>query len=162
MRRSTSRTSTARWDVTYALQDADKEDDVAGLGNGIVDTFDLNGNFLKRLVTGGALDSPWGLALAPAGFGDLAGDLLVGNFGDGLIHAYNPISGALEETLLDPTDKPIVIDGLWGLRFGNGSAGQSQTTLYFTAGPDDESHGLFGTLEAVPEPGIAFWSGRAW
>jgi uncharacterized protein (TIGR03118 family) len=142
--------------VTYAVRDATKHDDVAGVGNGIVDTFDLSGNFLKRLVTGGALDSPWGLALAPVGFGDVAGDLLVGNFGNGLIHAYDPSSGALLETLTDPTSNPIVIDGLWGLRFGNGAPGQSLTTLYFTAGPGGESHGLFGDLAPVapvPEPG---------
>jgi uncharacterized protein (TIGR03118 family) len=142
--------------VTYAVQDGAKHDDVAGAGNGIVDAFDLNGNFLKRLVTGGALDSPWGLAMAPAGFGDVAGDLLVGNFGNGLIDAYNPSSGALVETLLDSAGNPIMIDGLWGLRFGNGAPGQSLTTLYFTAGPGGESHGLFGDLAPVapvPEPG---------
>jgi len=147
--------------VTYAVQDAVKHDDVPGTGNGIVDTFDLNGNFLKRLVTAGALNSPWGLALAPTGFGDAAGDLLVGNFGDGRINAYDPISGAFLETLHDSTGNPIVIDGLWGLRFGNGATGQSPTTLYFTAGPGDERHGLFGDLAPVPEPGtwILFTSG---
>ena len=135
--------------VAYAVQDAAKKDDVPGLGNGIVDTFDLNGNFLKRLVTGGVLDSPWGLALAPAGFGDVGGDLLVGNFGNGRIDAFDPVSGALLETLVNAAGSPIVIDGLWGLRFGNGLA---SGTLYFTAGPVDESHGLFGRLDPVPEP----------
>jgi uncharacterized protein (TIGR03118 family) len=139
--------------VTYAVQDSDKHDDVPGLGNGIVDVFDLQGNFVKRLVTGGALDSPWGLALAPTGFGDVGGDLIVGNFGgDGLLHAYNPTTGALVETLMDPSGNPIKIDGLWGLRFGNGAAGQSLLNLYFTAGPDGETHGLFGVLAPVPEP----------
>ncbi len=138
--------------VTYAVQDGTKHDDVAGAGNGIVDAFDLNGNFLGRLVTGGALDSPWGLALAPAGFGDVGGDLLVGNFGDGSIHAYNPTTGALVETLTDANGNPLVIDGLWGLKFGNGGSAGPTSTLYFTAGPDGESHGLFGELNAVPEP----------
>ena len=86
--------------VTYALQDAAKHDDVAGLGNGFVDAFDLTGNFLGRLVTGGQLDSPWGLAIAPAGFGDVGGDLLVGNFGNGRINAYT-LSGTFVETLTD-------------------------------------------------------------
>ncbi|PYT31873.1 MAG: TIGR03118 family protein [Acidobacteria bacterium] len=139
--------------VTYAVQDGAKHDDVSGLGNGIVDKFDLQGNFSGRLVTGGALNSPWGLALAPAGFGDVGGDLLVGNFGDGLIHAYDPTSGALKETLEDPLGNPLAIDGLWGLRFGNGAGSGSATTLYFTAGPEGESHGQFGDLAPVPEPG---------
>jgi uncharacterized protein (TIGR03118 family) len=139
--------------VTYAVQNGAKHDDVPGAGNGIVDKFDLNGNFLGRLVSGGALNSPWGLALAPIGFGDVAGDLLVGNFGDGRINAYDPTSGALLETLMDPGANPIIIDGLWGLSFGNGVNAGSNTTLYFTAGPDGESHGLFGDLTAVPEPG---------
>jgi uncharacterized protein (TIGR03118 family) len=144
--------------VTYALQDASRHDDVSGLGHGFVDRFDLNGVLQARVVSGGALDSPWGLALAPVGFGDVAGALLVGNFGDGLIHAYDPTTGALIETLVDTSSNPILIDGLWGLRFGNGAAGQSPTTLFFTAGPDGERHGLFGKLApaadaAVPEPG---------
>jgi len=139
--------------VTYAVQDAAKHDDVPGPGNGIVDKFDLNGNFLGRLVTGGNLDSPWGLALAPVGFGDVAGDLLVGNFGDGKINAYNPTTGAFVETLGDANGNPIVIDGLWGLDFGNGNATAPVTNLYFTAGPNGEADGLFGDLSTVPEPG---------
>ena len=138
--------------VTYAVQDSAKHDDVAGAGNGIIDTYDLNGNFLGRLVTGGALNSPWGLAIAPAGFGDVGGDLLVGNFGDGLIHAYNPTTGTFVETLTDANGNPLTIDGLWGLDFGNGGGSGSKSTLYFTAGPGGESHGLFGDLVAVPEP----------
>jgi uncharacterized protein (TIGR03118 family) len=138
--------------VTYAVQDAAKHDDVAGAGNGFVDTYDLQGNFLARLVSNGALNSPWGLAIAPAGFGDVGGDLLVGNFGDGSIHAYNPTTGALVETLQDANGNPMSIDGLWGLKFGNGGAAGPTSTLYFTAGPDDEQHGLFGELNAVPEP----------
>jgi uncharacterized protein (TIGR03118 family) len=113
----------------------------------------LSGNFLGRLVSQGALNSPWGLALAPAGFGDVGGDLLVGDFGDGLIHAYNPTTGALVETLVDAKDVPISIDGLWALDFGNGAGSGPTTNLYFTAGPNGENDGLFGDFAAVPEPG---------
>jgi uncharacterized protein (TIGR03118 family) len=139
--------------VTYAVQDAAKHDDVAGAGNGIVDAFDLQGNFLRRVATKGQLNSPWGLALAPAGFGDVGGDLLVGNFGDGTINAYNPISGVFIQTLQDSSGMPLSIDGLWGLRFGNGGTFGSPNTLYFTAGPNGESHGLFGEVTQSPEPG---------
>ncbi len=139
--------------VTYAVQNGTKHDDVAGAGNGIVDAFDLQGNFLRRLVTKGLLNSPWGLALAPVGLGDVGGDLLVGNFGDGTINAYNPTTGAFVETLTNSSGSPLVIDGLWGLRFGNGGSFGSPNTLFFTAGPDGETHGLFGALAQVPEPG---------
>jgi uncharacterized protein (TIGR03118 family) len=139
--------------VTYAVQDPTKHDDVGGAGNGIVDAFDLQGNFLRRLVTNGLLNSPWGLALAPAGLGNVGGDLLVGNFGDGTINAYDPTTGAFVQTLANSSGTPLVIDGLWGLRFGNGGSFGSPDTLFFTAGPDGESHGLFGELEQMPEPG---------
>jgi len=146
--------------VTYAKQDAAGQDDVAGAGNGIVDVFDVNGNFLRRIQgTGGVLDSPWGLALAPATFGDFGGALLVGNFGDGRIHAFNPTSGLLLGTLGDPSGNPLIIDGLWALRFGNGSGSGSVNTLYFTAGPDGESGGLFGQLVSAPEPGTWMLAG---
>ncbi|MBZ5636262.1 MAG: TIGR03118 family protein [Acidobacteriia bacterium] len=138
--------------VTYALQDGSKKDDVSGLGNGIVDRFDLQGNLLGRLVTSGALNSPWGLALAPAGFGDVGGNLLVGNFGDGRINAYNPTTGTFVETLRDANGNPLAIDGLWGLAFGNGGNAGPKGTLFFTAGPVNESHGLFGELNTAPEP----------
>jgi uncharacterized protein (TIGR03118 family) len=139
--------------VTYAVQDPTKHDDVGGAGNGIVDAFDLQGNFLRRLVTNGLLNSPWGLALAPVGLGNVGGDLLVGNFGDGTINAYDPTTGAFVQTLTNSSGTPLVIDGLWGLRFGNGGSFGSTDTLFFTAGPDGESHGLFGELEQMPEPG---------
>ena len=138
--------------VTYAVQDASKHDDVSGAGNGFVDKYDLQGNFVSRLVTGGALNSPWGLAIAPVGFGDVGGDLLVGNFGDGHINAYDPTTGVFVETLQDADGNPLVIDGLWGLAFGNGGSAGPKDTLYFTAGPGDESHGLFGKLTPAPEP----------
>jgi uncharacterized protein (TIGR03118 family) len=140
--------------VTYAVQDSAKHDDVAAPGNGIVDVFDTQGNFIKRLVSpGGALNSPWGLALAPIGFGSVGGDLLVGNFGDGTIDAYNPTTGAFVEKLHDANGNVISIDGLWGLSFGNGAGSGSTSTLYFTAGPGGEMHGLFGELVTAPEPG---------
>ncbi len=145
--------------VTYAKQDAAKHDDVAGPGNGFVDVFDMNGNLLTHLVSHGALNSPWGLALAPSGFGALSTDLLIGNFGDGVINAYDPITGAFKGTLDSPNGKPVVIDGLWGLSFGNGAFGQGLDSLYFTAGISGsgakEDHGLFGSLTATPEPAPA-------
>jgi uncharacterized protein (TIGR03118 family) len=151
--------------VTYAKQDAAKHDDVAGPGNGYVDVYDLNGNLVQRLVTNGPLDSPWGLALAPAAFGTFGGDLLVGNFGNGQINAFNPTTGAFLGTLSDASSNPIVIQGLWGLAFGNGAQGTSATALYFTAGiPGSgsvEDHGLFGDIQATPEPGTLLMVGAA-
>lgn len=142
--------------VTYAKQDAARHDDIAGAGNGYIDVFDTNGVLQMRLVSNGPLDSPWGLALAPAGFGPFGGDLLVGNFGDGTINAFDPVNGAFKGVLMDPNGNPIVNQGLWGLAFGNGKFGTSAGTLYFTAGipgPDMvESHGLFGAIDPVPEP----------
>jgi uncharacterized protein (TIGR03118 family) len=138
--------------VTYAKQDAEKHDDEAGAGNGFVDIFNLDGTLKERLISQGALDSPWGLEIAPASFGSFAGDLLVGNFGNGMINAYNATTGAFVGALDGSDGSPLVIDGLWGLTVGNGSAaGGSLNTLFFTAGPNGESDGLFGSL-AVPEP----------
>jgi len=131
--------------VTFAKQDATLHDDVAGQGHGFVDVFTNDGAFVRRLVTRGALNSPWGLALAPAGFGQFSGDLLVGNFGNGHINVYNPKTGAQLGQLRRQNGKPIVIDGLWGLRFGNGNAAKTNE-LIFSAGPDDESHGLLGKI----------------
>jgi uncharacterized protein (TIGR03118 family) len=132
--------------VTYARQDADREDDVAGPANGFVDVFDTDGNLLQRLVTRGRLNSPWGLAIAPASFGPFGNDLLVGNFGDGRINAYDPVTGEFLGQLGGPDNRPITIDGLWGLIVGNGGNGGDVDKVYFTAGPDDETHGLFGSL----------------
>jgi uncharacterized protein (TIGR03118 family) len=148
--------------VTYAKQDANHHDDVAGPGNGYVDVYDLNGLLLQRLVAGGPLNSPWGMAMAPSTFGDFAGALLVGNFGDGSINAFDPASGRFLGALQNGTGAPISISGLWGLTFGNGSqpdpadapVGGDVNILYFTAGiagPDTvESHGLLGTLQPAP------------
>ena len=131
--------------VTFAKQDATLHDDVAGLGHGFVDVFTNDGAFVRRLVSRDALDSPWGLALAPGGFGQFSGDLLVGNFGNGHINVYNPSTGARLGQLRQPNGRPIVIDGLWGLMFGNGNAAQTNQLL-FSAGPDGESHGLLGKI----------------
>lgn len=134
--------------VTYAKQDATLHDDVAGPGHGFVDVFTNDGAFIKRLVTRGQLNSPWGLALAPAGFGRFGGDLLVGNFGNGHISVYNPRTGSYLGQLRRANGKPIVIDGLWGLRFGNGNAAKTGELL-FSAGPSAESHGLLGKIVVV-------------
>jgi uncharacterized protein (TIGR03118 family) len=136
--------------VSYAKQNAQKHDDVAGNGNGFIDVFETNGKFDQRLVTGGALNSPWGMVLATPSFGDFSNDLIVGNFGNGWIHAYNPTTGALVGTLAAAPHKPVIIDGLWGLSFGNGKGGGDVNSLYFAAGPDGESHGVFGKLTANP------------
>ena len=137
--------------VTYALQDAAKHDDVAGLGNGFVDSFDLQGNFLARIASQGTLDSPWGLAVAPASFGSFSGDLLVGNFGDGTIAAFDLLTNSFDGLLMDINNSVLSIDGLWALSTGNDKSGGSSQKLYFTAGPNDESNGLFGVIQ-VPEP----------
>jgi uncharacterized protein (TIGR03118 family) len=135
--------------VTYAKQDAAKHDDVAGVGNGFVDVYDTNGVLLQRLAAGGLLNSPWGETLAPASFGPFGNDLLVGNFGDGHINAFNPTSGAFLGQLHDNTGNTLTIDGLWALTFGNGAGAADANTLYFAAGIDHEEHGLFGKVQAV-------------
>jgi len=142
--------------IAYAEVNTTTFDEVDGPGLGLVDTFDLNGNLLGRLTTAGVLDAPWGLAIAPSSFGGLGGDLLVGNFGNGQINAFDPTTGNFLETL-SSGGAPLMIDGLWGLRFGSGSAnGGPAGTLYFTAGPADESEGRFGEILPTPEP--AAWT----
>ncbi|HZZ32479.1 MAG TPA: TIGR03118 family protein, partial [Phenylobacterium sp.] len=138
--------------VTFALQDAARHDDVAGAGHGYVDVFNLDGTFNRRLVSlGGEINSPWGLAIAPSTFGDFAGDLLVGNFGDGTISAFNDTTGTFEGRLLGRDGNPLQFGDLWALTPGNGVTG-SQQDIYFTAGLSDEAHGLFGRLSVAPEP----------
>ncbi len=135
--------------VTYAKV-GPTGDDVAGRGHGFVDVYSTTGHLLKRLVRHGQLNSPWGLQIAPMGFGEFGGDLLVGNFGNGRINAYSLRNGEFEGTLRGTNGKPIWIDGLWGLQFGNGVAG-TPMTLLFTAGPDGEQHGLLGSLTLAPD-----------
>ena len=138
--------------VTFALQNDAKHDDVAGAGHGFVDEFDLEGNLLHRVASGGVLNSPWGLAIAPPGFGEFANDLLVGNFGDGTINVFNPKNDHFLGKLENANGAPITIGDLWALIPGTGSAGSDPNKIYFTAGVQNEAHGLFGSLAAIPEP----------
>ena len=133
--------------VTFALQKPDKHDDLSGPGRGFVDVFDTHGNLLRRLIAHGELNSPWGLALAPANFGPFSHDLLVGNFGNGHINAFDPQTGTFLGQPKDQFGNPIVIDDLWGLAFGNGAAAGQTDELFFTAGIADEAHGLFGKIQ---------------
>jgi len=130
-------------------QDSDKGDDVRGRGHGYVSVFDTDGSFVDRLVSKGELNSPWGLALAPKSWGDLANSLLVGNFGDGTIHAYDPDTGQLLATLTDNDGNTLQLDGLWAIVVGPKEPKDYSKRVYFTAAPDDEEHGLYGYL-AVP------------
>src|SRR5882762_9820388 len=134
--------------VTYAQQNAQKHDDVAGQGHGFVDVFDTDGHLLRRLVSRGPLDSPWGVARASYAFGRFSGDILVGNFGDGRINVFDE-NGRFIDELDGANGKPLVIDGLWTLTLGGGKTSSSDT-LYFTAGPAGETHGVFGTITPVP------------
>jgi uncharacterized protein (TIGR03118 family) len=133
--------------VAYAKQDADREDEIAGSGLGRVDVFSLDGTLIHRLYRTSVLNAPWGLTIAPADFGRFSGDLLVGNFGDGHIHAFNPVNLRFKGTVVNAQHHPITIDGLWALQPGNSVEGGTDEVV-FTAGPDDEMHGLLGTLGA--------------
>jgi uncharacterized protein (TIGR03118 family) len=134
--------------VTYAVQDAAKHDPVNAPGNGIVDLFNLEGNFVGRFASNGPLNSPWGVVRASASFGAFSNDILIGNFGDGTINAFDPATGNFLGQLNDQTGAPIVNGSLWALVFGAGGTGDSNT-LYFTAGLANESHGLFGAVTAT-------------
>ena len=135
--------------VAYAKQDEDAEDEVAGQGRGRVDVYDLAGNLLGGITGHGQLNAPWGLAIAPASFGAFAGDLLVGNFGDGQINAFREVSPGQfvhDGELRGPDNRSLTIDGLWALQVSQGGNNGTAGQLFFTAGPDDETHGLFGTI----------------
>jgi uncharacterized protein (TIGR03118 family) len=136
--------------VTFAHRRPGSTDEDHGPGRGFVDVFDTSGKLLLRLQHGPFLNAPWGIALAPGDFGPFSHRLLIGNFGDGWIHAFNALSGKLEGALLDPTGYPIAIDGLWGLSFGGENTNSGLATeLYFTAGPNDEGDGIFGKITAT-------------
>lgn len=139
--------------VAYALQDGAKQDAAAGDGKGCIDVFDMDGNLVQRLVSNGPLNAPWGLSLAPDFFGDFSNALLVGNFGDGAINAFDPFTGAFLGTLQDSSGNAIRIPGLWALRFGNGHSAGDANTLYFTAGIANggslEDHGLLGSIQVA-------------
>lgn len=137
--------------VTYAKQQHGSDDEAHGRGLGIVDVYDLDGKFLRRVAQHGQLNAPWGLTQAPESFGRFGGDLLVGNFGDGQINAYEKMRhGRFEHrgTLRAAKHGKLSIDGLWALEFGNTGANGNPNTLYFTAGINDEADGLFGTITA--------------
>ncbi len=139
--------------VSYAKQDpaSNNHDEVDGAGLGFIDVYDTTGHLVtttKPLVSGGALNAPWGMVLATANFGDFSNDLLVGNFGNGWINAFNPTTGAFLGSLRNNFGQPVVIEGLWGMIFGNGKSGGDLNTLYYAAGPNGESDGLFGKITA--------------
>jgi uncharacterized protein (TIGR03118 family) len=136
--------------VTWALQNSKQNFAVSGAGDGAVSIFDLNGHLLQHVATGGPLDAPWGVAIAPATFGAFAGDLLIGNFGDGAINAFNPTTGVPLGALQDQNGNTVHIPGLWGLLFGNGGNGGDPNLLYFVAGAANQEHGLLGSLQAAP------------
>jgi uncharacterized protein (TIGR03118 family) len=138
--------------VTYAERQAGSHDEAHGAGLGYVDAYDANTGFLvSKIAVRGDLNAPWGIAQAPATFGAAAGDILVGNFGDGTIHAYRPngFFATPEGSLNLPNGNPITIDGLWALEFGNGNKAGPTDSLFFTAGPNDENDGLFGFIRAA-------------
>ncbi|HUD25734.1 MAG TPA: TIGR03118 family protein [Burkholderiaceae bacterium] len=135
--------------VTYAMQDATAHDETLGAGLGYVNVFDVNGTLVKRFASAGALNAPWGIAMAPAGFGSAAGNLLIGNFGDGAINRFNPATGSSLGAVALSSGKPLLIPGLWSLVFGNGAANQPTSALFYTAGPNNQVDGVFGRIDAV-------------
>jgi uncharacterized protein (TIGR03118 family) len=135
--------------VSYAQRAAAGDDDVKGAGLGAINVFDTAGNLVKQLVRGGALNAPWGMALAPSNFGTYSGKLLVANFGDGKINAYDTSTGAMTGTISKAGGDAVVIDGLWGIAFGPGVNSQPTNTLFFTAGPGGEAHGLYGRIDMM-------------
>jgi uncharacterized protein (TIGR03118 family) len=131
--------------VTYAVQDASATKPVVAPGNGIVNIFDQEGNFIRRFASNGPLNAPWGIVQASANFGAFSNDILIGNFGDGVINAFDPATGNFIGQLKDPTGKVITNTGLWALAFRADAVG-APNTLYFTAGSGGEDHGLFGGI----------------
>ncbi|HXP64636.1 MAG TPA: TIGR03118 family protein, partial [Steroidobacteraceae bacterium] len=143
--------------VTFAKQDAAKHDEITGAGLGYVDVFDFSGNLISQFASAGTLNAPWGVAMAPAGFGALQGDVLIGNFGDGTINIFSPKGASLanfDGPLMSSTGQPMAFPGLWSLVFGNGDADKPITTLFYTAGFGDQTDGIFGgiTLQSNPTP----------
>ena len=136
--------------VTYAKQDAPKHDPVGGAGLGFIDVFNTHGRLLQRLEHGDWLNAPWGVVLTPGNFGEFSHTILVGQFRGGTIAAYNPVTGRFMGNVLNPDGTTFTNSGLWALQFGAGNANSGPaTTLFFTAGPDGEVNGLFGTLTPV-------------
>ncbi len=144
--------------ISYAMRDTALHDEVAGAGLGYVDVFDFNGNFISRFASADALNAPWGMALAPAGFGSFEGDLLIGNFGDGTINAFAPNGTALATSmgpLTGTAGGPLSIPGLWSLVFGNGDSDKPVTTLFYTAGFANQTDGVFGTISATSTTSVS-------
>jgi uncharacterized protein (TIGR03118 family) len=136
--------------VAFAKRDAERRDEVDGAGLGYVDVFSPTGRLLHRLEHNAWLNAPWGITQAPADFGAFSHDILVGQFGSGQIIAFDPVTGRSKGPLYAANNTPITIDGLWGIAFGGGGAGSGpSTSLFFTAGPGGEQHGLFGAITAV-------------
>jgi uncharacterized protein (TIGR03118 family) len=143
--------------VTFAQQDSAMQNETTGAGLGYVDIFDFSGNLISQFASAGALNAPWGIAIAPAGFGSLQGDVLIGNFGDGMINIFTPNGTALasaEGPLMSSAGQPFVFPGLWSLVFGNGDSDKPVTTLFYTAGFANQTDGVFGgiTLTSTPTP----------
>jgi uncharacterized protein (TIGR03118 family) len=142
--------------VTYAKQDSAMHDEVTGAGLGYVDVFDMSGDFVTRFASQGMLNAPWGIAVAPSGFGSVAGDVLIGNFGDGTINIFTPSGsvGTFVGQLMVANGGTLRIPGLWALVFGNGDPDKPLTTLFYTAGFADQTDGVFGTI-AVSSTGMS-------
>ncbi|MFD1561041.1 TIGR03118 family protein [Paraburkholderia silviterrae] len=138
--------------VTYAMQDAARHDDVAGAGRGMVDVYDAAGNLKQHFATGGLLNAPWGIAQAPGNFGSMSGAILIGNFGDGTINAFNASSGLSMGPLNGSNGRPIVEQGVWGIAFGNDISNQPSNTLFFAAGPNNEANGVYGRIDLNTMP----------
>jgi uncharacterized protein (TIGR03118 family) len=141
--------------VTFAKQDAAMHDEITGAGLGYVDVFDFSGNLVNQFASGGALNAPWGIAIAPAGFGSLEGDVLIGNFGDGTVNIFSPNGTALATSkgpLTAGNGQPLAFPGLWALAFGNGDADKPSTTLFYTAGFASQIDGVFGSITASITP----------
>jgi uncharacterized protein (TIGR03118 family) len=141
--------------VTYTMQDAAKHDEVTGAGLGYVDVFDFSGNFISRFASAGALNAPWGIALAPVGFGSFAGNLLIGNFGDGTINIFAPEGTSLATPVGPMTingGAVFAVPGLWSLVFGNGDADKPATTLFYTAGFANQTDGVLGSISIASTP----------
>ncbi|MGA2188670.1 MAG: TIGR03118 family protein [Steroidobacteraceae bacterium] len=137
--------------VTYTMQDSAKHDEVTGAGLGYVDIFDFSGNLVSRFASAGSLNAPWGIAVAPAGFASLQGDVLIGNFGDGTINVFMPHEASLATSigpLVGSNGQPLAFAGLWSLVFGNGDSDKPLTTLFYTAGFASQTDGVFGTITA--------------
>lgn len=135
--------------VAYAEVNEEEGEEEAGRGLGIIDAYDLDGKLLRRVATGGDLNAPWGMTIAPDTFGEHGGQLLVGNFGDGLINTFDLDTGKVGGLLADPNGTTLAVDGLWGLTFGAGDSAGNPDVLYFAAGPADETHGLYGRIAPV-------------